>query len=57
MRMAAALHEFNMLTCLHKYYPLDDLIDFFTTSPARASTFYTLGIRDEDFDKLKAFVE
>ena len=46
-----------MLTCLHKFYPLDQLIDFFTANPARRSTFYTLGIRDEDFDKLKAFVE
>ena len=57
MRMAEALHELNMLTCLHKYYPLDDLLDFFTNHPARGSTFYTLGIRDEDFDKLRAFVE
>ncbi len=57
MRMATALHASNMLTCLHKFYPLDQLIDFFTANPARRSTFYTLGIRDEDFDKLKAFVE
>src|SRR5208282_4611548 len=57
MRMAVALHDLNMLTCLHKYYPLEDLVRFFTESPARTSTFYTLGIRDEDFDKLKAFVE
>lgn len=56
MPMAEALHDLNMLTCLHKYYPLDDLIDFFKNSPARASTFYTLGIRDEDFDKLRLFV-
>ena len=57
MRMAEALHDLNMLTCLHKFYPLEELVRFFTESPARASTFYTLGIRDEDFDKLKAFVE
>jgi GMP reductase len=57
MRMAAALHDLNMLTCLHKYYPLEELVRFFAESPARTSTFYTLGIRDEDFDKLKAFVE
>jgi len=56
MRMATALHELNMLTCLHKYYPLDDLLDFFKHSPAKGSTFYTLGIRDEDFDKLRLFV-
>src|SRR5208283_1511869 len=57
MRMAAALYELNMLTCLHKYYPMEELVRFFAESPARTSTFYTLGIRDEDFDKLKAFVE
>ncbi len=57
MRMAAALHDLNMLTCLHKYYPLEELVRFFTESVARRSTFYTLGIRDEDFDKLKAFVK
>ena len=57
MRMAAALHDLNMLTCLHKYYPVEELIEFFTNSPARASTFYTLGIREEDFEKLRIFVE
>jgi GMP reductase len=36
-KMAQALHELNMLTCLQKYYPLDQLIDFFTTNPASGS--------------------
>ncbi len=57
MNMAAALHDLNMLTCLHKYYRLEELLDFFSNHPARGSTFYTLGIRDEDFDKLRTFVE
>ncbi len=57
MRMATALHDQNMLTCLHKYYPVEELVDFFTDSPASRSTIYTLGIRDEDFDKLTAFVK
>src|ERR1700751_4146204 len=48
MQMAQVLHEWTMLTCLHKYYPLEQLIDFFTTHPASRSVFYTLGIRDED---------
>jgi GMP reductase len=56
MRMAAALHELNMLTCLHKYYAVEELVDFFTNHPARGSAFYTLGIRDDDFEKLQAFV-
>jgi GMP reductase len=57
MQMAQVLHGLNMLTCLQKYYPLEQLIDFFTTNPASCSTFYTLGIREEDFDKLKMFVK
>ncbi|MCL4855164.1 MAG: IMP dehydrogenase [Bryobacteraceae bacterium] len=57
MRMATALHELNMLTCLHKFYPREELVEFFTNSPARVSTFYTLGIREEDFEKLSSFVQ
>jgi GMP reductase len=57
LKMAQTLHGLNMLTCLQKFYPLDRLIDFFTTDPAGCSTFYTLGIREEDFDKFKMFVK
>jgi GMP reductase len=49
MKMAQVLHGLHMLTCLHKYYPLEQLIDFFTTDPASQSTFYTLGIREDGF--------
>ncbi|MBV9121953.1 MAG: GMP reductase [Planctomycetes bacterium] len=55
--MAQALHHLNMLTCFHKFYPLDLLVDFFTRHPAAPSTFYTLGLRDEDLDKFKTFVD
>jgi GMP reductase len=57
MQMATALHGLGMLTCLHKYYSLDELIDFYTNNPASGSTFYTLGIRDDDFEKLRMFVQ
>jgi len=57
MEMAAALHGLGMLACLHKYYPLDELLDFFANHPAAGSAFYTLGIREEDFDKLRKFVQ
>jgi len=57
MRMATALHDLNMLTCLHKYYALDELIDFFKNNRAGNSTFYTLGIREADFEKLRTFVK
>ncbi len=57
MQMASALHKLNMLTCLHKFYSLEDLLEFFTHNPARDSTFYTLGVREEDFEKLVRFVD
>ncbi|MCY2991768.1 MAG: GMP reductase [Planctomycetota bacterium] len=57
IQMAGAMHDLGMLTSLHKYYPLEQLISFFTHSPASSSTLYTLGIRDDDFDKLKRLVE
>jgi GMP reductase len=57
MRMAAALHRGKMLTCLHKYYPLAELVEFFMANPAHRSTFYTLGIREEDFDKFRVFIK
>ena len=48
--MAAALHDSNMLTCLHKYYPLEDLIGFFTRRPG--TQFHILHARHRDrFDK------
>ena len=33
------------------------MLDFFTNTPASPSTFYTLGIREEDFQKLQMFTE
>jgi GMP reductase len=42
-----------MLTCLHKYYSEDRLIDFFGNEANRASTFFTLGIKDDEFEKLR----
>ncbi len=43
----------DMMTCLHKYYADTELIGFFNDKPQATSTFLTLGIRDDDFDKLK----
>lgn len=57
IQLARVLHEQHMLTCLHKYHSLEQLVDFFTHDPARASTFYTLGIREDDFEQLKRFVK
>lgn len=49
--MAAALGP-ELMTCLHKYYAEADLIEFFRDESRRASAFYTLGIKDDEFDKL-----
>ena len=53
MEMSDSLHDYNMQTCLHKYYKVDDLIDYFTFHP-RPNTFYTLGIKEDEVDKLLA---
>jgi GMP reductase len=52
LAMATALGP-TMMTCLHKYYPAAALIEFFRLEPHAASTFFTLGIKDEEFEKLR----
>jgi GMP reductase len=53
MPMARALGP-EMMTCLHKHYPEAQLVDFFKNTAHRASTFFTLGIKEEEFEKLRA---
>src|SRR5512144_2487131 len=53
MAMAEALGP-EMMTCLHKYYPEDRLIEFFEDDSHRNCTFFTLGIKDDEFDRLLA---
>ncbi len=50
--MARALAEYGMLTCLHKFYSLDELEEFFSSFDKPDAVAYTTGIRDEDFAKL-----
>ncbi len=57
VRMAQTLSGLQMLTCLHKYHSVDQLLDFFASDAAGRSAFFTLGIRDADFDRLKMFVQ
>ncbi len=52
MTMAQALGP-AMMTCLHKYYPEAALIDFFRNETHQSSAFFTLGIKDEDFEKFQ----
>lgn len=51
--MAKTLSKFGMMVCLHKYYEVEKLIEFFKENKA----FYTLGIKEYDFEKLKLFTK
>lgn len=52
MAMADALGP-QIATCLHKYYSESELISFFNQDDRRSSTFLTVGIKDEDLDRLR----
>ena len=49
--MSDALENEDMMTCLHKHYLIDELVDFFS-SEYRRNTFYTIGIKEEDLTNL-----
>jgi GMP reductase len=49
--MAQALGP-EMMACLHKYYSDAELIEFFNSNHDRTSAFFTVGIKDEEFEKL-----
>ncbi len=51
MSMARALAP-KIMTCLHKYYSASDLSDFFRSANHRDNVFFTLGINDDEFEKL-----
>ncbi len=53
LSMARALHP-EMMTCLHKYYSEESLLDFFRSEELRQSVFFTLGIQDSELEKLRA---
>ncbi|MGM5484728.1 MAG: GMP reductase [Nanobdellota archaeon] len=55
--MARVLSEYKMITALHKFYSLEELEGFFRSFDKPDYIAYTLGIRDEDFDKLKKLLE
>lgn len=48
--MSDILSDFNCLTCLHKHYKPEQLIDFFTNF--RPYTFYSTGISSNDVEKM-----
>lgn len=52
--MARAMAKHGMLSALHKYYPLESLVEFFKTADP---CFYTLGTNDDDLQKLHDFCQ
>jgi GMP reductase len=53
LEMAKALSKHKIITALHKFYTVDELDNFFKEFNNPDYIAYTLGIRDEDFEKLK----
>lgn len=53
MAMAQALGP-QMMVCLHKYYSVPELIEFFSRHASDTSAFLTVGIKDEDYETLMA---
>lgn len=49
--VAKELAKLNIFTCLHKFYSVDDLVNFLSID--QKYIFYTLGITNEDIEKLK----
>lgn len=53
LAMARELTQHKMMTCLNKYGSIEELAVFFSDKHKfRNHTFYTLGIKDEEFGKL-----
>lgn len=53
IRMAMALKPFNMAVALHKFYSIEDLVDYFSNPDRNPHTFYSMGISDADYEKFK----
>jgi GMP reductase len=55
--MAKVLSGYKMLTAFHKYYTIEDYKEFFKNFNNPDYIIYTLGIRDEDVEKLKEMIK
>lgn len=51
--MAKTLSKYKMITTFHKYYSVEDFKEFFKNFNNPDFICYTLGIREEDFEKLE----
>lgn len=56
--MAKALASHKMMTALHKYYSVDQLLDFYKNNEEITDNyvFYTMGISSKDLDKFMRFI-
>lgn len=46
----------KMFCCLHKHYTVSELSDFITTTDCRDYVFLSMGLRDEDYDKIETLL-
>lgn len=56
LKMADAMGALGYFSCIHKHYPMDQLREYYGNAyedgkPHRAETFYTMGIKPDDFIK------
>ena len=51
--IARHMIQSKMFCCLHKHYPVDDLIKFITENDCRDYVFLSMGLRDEDYKKIE----
>lgn len=49
--LATKLADFKLMTAIHKHYSIDELKEFFKLGLAHSNTWYTIGTKQEDFDK------
>jgi GMP reductase len=52
--MAEALKVDALAVALHKFYTVDQLYEYFMTPGRNSRVFYTMGVRDNDIEKLHA---
>lgn len=50
--VASALSRFGAMAALHKYYPAEQLIEFFNSEDSK-NTFYTIGTNESDWEKFE----
>lgn len=49
--MARSLSGIGALTCLHKFYNPNEIVEFMLNDPAADYTFYSMGVSDNDIEK------